>query len=118
MTPYVISFVSGLVTAIILAASTPLFLLGEMGGPADFRGEFLIVVGAALLITVFLSRAKGGLRGCLSGVIFAIPVAVGCLLISHSSDIIHTPHAKEVRGFAIIQALISVIAMSVVAHSR
>lgn len=116
--PYVASIIWGVVTAVILGACTPLVLLGEMGGPIDFTIPFLFIVVLVVAIASYTSRAKGGLRGSACGVLFAIPVALACLIISRADEALRREHGGQLLAVAGISVLISLAVMAAVAHSR
>jgi hypothetical protein len=116
--PYVVSIIWGVVTAVILGVSTPLVLLGEMGGPIDFSIPFLFIVVVVLAIASYTSRAKGGLRGSACGVLFAVPIALVCLVISRADEVVRREHGGQLLGVAGMSVVISLAVMATVAYSR
>jgi hypothetical protein len=116
--PYVVSIIWGIVTAVILGVCTPFVLLGEMGGPINLALPFLFIVALVLAIASYTSRAKGSLRGSVCGVLFAIPVALVCLIISRADDAIRREHGGQLLAVAGMSVFISLAVMAAVAHSR
>ena len=111
--PYLISIVWGVVTAVVLGVCTPLLLLGEMGGPIDFTIPFLFIEVLVLALASYTSRAKGGLRGAACGLLFAVPVVMICIMISHSDEIVHREHSSQLHGVAFMSGVISLAVMEI-----
>ena len=89
-----------------------------MGGPIDFTIPFLFIVVLVLAIASYTSRAKGGLRGGACGVLFAVPIAFICLMISRSDEIVHREHSGQLHAVAAMVLVISLAVMAAVAYSR
>jgi hypothetical protein len=90
----------------------------SVGGPIDFSFPFLFVVVVALAVASYTSRASGGLRGCVCGVLFTIPVALVCFIISRIDDAVRREHGGQLLAVAGMSVFISLAVMAAVAYSR
>src|SRR5689334_17286805 len=104
--PYAVSIFWGIMTAVILFLGAPLLLLSEMGGPSSFAFPILFLVVLVLAIGSYTARAKGGLQGAACGLLFAIPVALVCIIFSRADEV-HREHGGELLAVAGISVFVS-----------
>ena len=112
--------ISGILTAIIIAMVTPYLLIGEMGGPADFRAPLLVIVVVALLLTALLCGVKGLGRGFLYGLSFSAPIVLVCLVAGRILE--RSPggaeNARQFRVVMLVTPLVSIVGTGIICEWR
>ncbi len=110
--------VAGVLAAAIIAGCTPLLMLGELAGPANFAIPLLFVVVVILGILTFFSKAKGWQQGFISGFVFGIPIAVICFAIPSFDPAHLNEHVGQLRFVAVSTVLLAVIVLGIRASTR
>lgn len=73
--------VFGFITGGLIAMATPLWLLGQMGGPISFFEIGLPIAVPALVITTWLYKSKSLSHAFGCGLGFSIPIILTCFLL-------------------------------------
>lgn len=78
MSPWGIALILGGLGAFALIALTPVWMLGQMGGPVDFLYLLLVVGVPAFLLTAFLCKTRTMVAAIICGLLFSLPIAAVC----------------------------------------
>jgi hypothetical protein len=73
--------VFGFITGGLIALATPLWLLGQMGGPFSYFKIGLPIFLPALIVTTWLYQTKSLAHALCCGLGFSVPIALGCSLL-------------------------------------
>src|SRR4051812_44810319 len=102
----------GVLVAVVMIASAPLIILGELAGRGDYR-VMLGLVFLALIILAAFTKTKGLLSGVSGGFAFAIPVALACLAIPLVYPEPTHEHAAEFRDIIRVTLVASTLLMGI-----
>jgi hypothetical protein len=110
-------FAVGIIVGVVLLASAPLIILGELAGRGDYR-VLLVLVLLALIILAACSKTKGFWPGVMGGVAFAIPIALAAWAIPSAYPEPTHEHAAEFRDIIKITLITSTLLMGICGSAR
>ena len=114
--PWGRSMLLGILATAVLSACTPLWMLGQMGGPVDFSYLLLGVGIPALLLALFLVKTRGIPAAIVCGLLFSIPIATFCwLLRAYDSKL---DYFNDMRTDGVLAVIVSIIVMVVATFQR
>jgi hypothetical protein len=116
--PYAASFILGMLTALGLWLLTMALSLGEMGGPINWAVWYLVIIALMLGLAAYTARAKAAPAGAICGILFSVPVAVVCYLISHTDATVLREHGHQLKFAGIAAVVLSVLLMAGIGQLR
>ena len=107
----------GIIGAALESGLIVLLCLGELGGPIDLRAPVLAAAGVLLAILAICLRFRVWWHGILSGLFFAVPVALVCFVLgsrgSSFSAQLAKDHGGQLRFAGLTVVLLSVSVLTI-----
>jgi hypothetical protein len=107
----------GAVVAVLIIASPPLIILGELAGRGDYR-IMLALVFLALVILAACSKTKGFWSGVCGGFVFGIPIVLACLAVPVVYSEPTHDHAAEFRDVIKVTLAASTLLLGICGSAR
>ena len=114
--PWGRSLLLGIIGTLALGGCTPIWMLGQMGGPVPFGYVWIVVTGAALALAVFVLKPRTVIAAMMCGLSFSIPISAFCWVLPTFNS--HLDYFKEMRSEAVATIIISIVVMIVAAFHR
>jgi hypothetical protein len=107
----------GFIAAALESGIIVLLCLGELGGAIDFRAPLLLVAGVLLAVLAIFLKFRIWWHGILSGLFFAIPIAVVCFVFGNQSSSFSAQlakdHGSQLRFVALTVLFLSVTILTI-----
>ena len=86
---------------------TPIWMLGQMGGPVPFGYAWIIITGAALVLTMFVIKPRTIVSAIACGLAFGTPIATLCWVLPTLDS--QLDYFNESRAEAVATIIFSII---------